>query len=817
MKKNQFMLLGVICLLVLNMLFNPVPAFAATKISKCNINLSKQNYDFTGSACKPKVTVTYKNKTLKSGKDYTVKYENNVYSGAASVIIKGKGKFSGTETRYFDINNKLTITLKNTSYKYTGSAIKPKVTVKKGKKKLSASNYKVTYKKNKNAGTAYVIVKGTGKYKGMNASASFKIEQVSSNEDSITVQKNVVTYSVATDGNTNGSLQAGQNADQILSDFPAMDGAMGLNHPNGIASDGKHFVVCDTWNNRVLVYNSLPDKNVNPDVVIGQNDLTSFIAGDGLNQLNWPVGVTFAGEKLIIADTHNNRLLVYNTVPTASGAMADAVITHMSESDDLVWPWAVWSDGTKLIVTSTRNGKVAFWDDVNTGVSGGYADKLIDTKGTPRTIISDGNFILIGDHNINGGGNSGSHIWKKYPASNNSTPDFSINMQYGGGLIDGNLYGLNNDSNFYVYNGIIDNASENPVSTFGNIEGYMQAGDYNQIVYAGGKTYASYYNSSIVAIYNGKLTKDNYASPIGYLGAASKIKSASVERGIYQNPIPASDGKSLVLVDDYNRLLAVYKNIPNTNNVRADVEYQFSSVWDYPIDVVIDSAGKMYVLTAKSVLVWNKVPLNGEMYDYKMDFDKDIGKQSSRLAVDDANLYIYSEVDSKIFKISKSANKYSFANALAVAMVPRIRGLNYSEGYLYYTNDTQGRVTVLNADNLSPVGEVYSTIMERHFNLVADALVLPNKQFVTVDNDVMRVWNTLEDAIADREFTRCVEIGRNDNYSLSYMNSGRPQSELIQLKSAGSLFTPTYLTYANGHLWVGEYKFSSRLVRYDLK
>ena len=35
------------------------------------------------------------------------------------------------------------------------------------------------------------------------------------------------------------------------------------------------------------------------------------------------------------------------------------------------------------------------------------------------------------------------------------------------------------------------------------------------------------------------------------------------------------------------------------------------------------------------------------------------------------------------------------------------------------------------------------------------------------------------------------------------------------IASDGSLFRPTYLISAEGHLWVGEFKFSSRLVRYD--
>ena len=68
---------------------------ATTKISKCKVTISKTSYNYTGSACKPKVVVKYNRTTLKNGKDYTVAYSNNVNPGTATVKITGKGKYSG--------------------------------------------------------------------------------------------------------------------------------------------------------------------------------------------------------------------------------------------------------------------------------------------------------------------------------------------------------------------------------------------------------------------------------------------------------------------------------------------------------------------------------------------------------------------------------------------------------------------------------------------------------------------------------------------------------------------------------------------------
>ena len=74
-----------------------------------SITLSKTQMDYTGKALKPKVTVKYKvdgkTVTLVKDTDYTVTYKNNVEPGTASVIIKGKGHFTGSKTVTFTIQD----------------------------------------------------------------------------------------------------------------------------------------------------------------------------------------------------------------------------------------------------------------------------------------------------------------------------------------------------------------------------------------------------------------------------------------------------------------------------------------------------------------------------------------------------------------------------------------------------------------------------------------------------------------------------------------------------------------------------------------
>lgn len=63
--------------------------------------IAKQKY--TGKAVKPSPTVKFGGKKLKRNTDYTVSYKNNKKKGAATVVIKGKGNFTGTKTVKFKI------------------------------------------------------------------------------------------------------------------------------------------------------------------------------------------------------------------------------------------------------------------------------------------------------------------------------------------------------------------------------------------------------------------------------------------------------------------------------------------------------------------------------------------------------------------------------------------------------------------------------------------------------------------------------------------------------------------------------------------
>ncbi|MBR3552072.1 MAG: fibronectin type III domain-containing protein [Clostridia bacterium] len=137
---------------------------ATVKLSKCTFTYDK-NQVYTGKARKPAVTVTYGDKTLVKGTDYTVTYKNNKDIGIASMTLTAKSGsgFTGSKTLKFVIRPAKVKGL--TSTKQTTTAIRLTWTAVKG-----ATGYRVyrydaktgTYVKVKNVtGTAATVKKLT--------------------------------------------------------------------------------------------------------------------------------------------------------------------------------------------------------------------------------------------------------------------------------------------------------------------------------------------------------------------------------------------------------------------------------------------------------------------------------------------------------------------------------------------------------------------------------------------------------------------------------------------------------------------------------
>lgn len=98
--------------------------------------------------------------------------------------------------------------------------------------------------------------------------------------------------------------------------------------PTAVASDGTVVAVADTDNNRVLIWKSIPSANGQPaDIVLGQPDFkTVRVAVTDNKSFRGPQGLWIQGGRLFVADTQNHRVMVWNSIPTSNYQAADYVL-----------------------------------------------------------------------------------------------------------------------------------------------------------------------------------------------------------------------------------------------------------------------------------------------------------------------------------------------------------------------------------------------------------------------------------------------------------------------------------------------------------
>jgi len=187
-----------------------------------------------------------------------------------------------------------------------------------------------------------------------------------------------------------GGVPADRVVGQVNLDSKAAGcSAAGLRSPEaGWAADGK-LIVTDSGNHRVLIWNSIPTSNGVPaDIVLGQQDFKHCQPNVGVMDeptaasLNFPAGVWSDGERLVVSDTSNNRVLIWNSFPTESFTPADVVLgqetftTNAPNDDDqdgdadsapskrtLAGPYdGVYSNGVQLFIADSDNNRVLLWN-----------------------------------------------------------------------------------------------------------------------------------------------------------------------------------------------------------------------------------------------------------------------------------------------------------------------------------------------------------------------------------------------------------------------------------------------------------------------
>jgi hypothetical protein len=221
-------------------------------------------------------------------------------------------------------------------------------------------------------------------------------------------------------------------------------GPRGLSHPSNISVDDTRMAVADPGNCRVELYNTFPKETFAPaSVVAGQPDYLNISPRCDNRSLDAPHGVALAQGKLVVADTGNNRVLIWNSIPQANGWVANLALGKATPSDcgtdsyngpyALSRPEGVWTNGTQLLVADTGHNRVLVWNTfplVNNQPPDlvlGQPDFTTTTAATTATGLSEPNNVQSTGQQIfvteAEAGNNRVLIWNQFPTRNAAPAD----------------------------------------------------------------------------------------------------------------------------------------------------------------------------------------------------------------------------------------------------------------------------------------------------------------------------------------------------------------------------------------------------------
>lgn len=606
----------------------------------------------------------------------------------------------------------------------------------------------------------------------------------------------------------------GQSADLMISGAGFNDciGPLVFNHPSGLSSDGTNLLVCDRFNNRVLIWKNAPDHwNQEPDLVLGQADFSSNNPGSGLHQMNWPGNVSTQNQVIAVADTENDRILIWKSFPKQNGEPADLEInlpslTPNGSSKHYEWPWGVWTDGTRLAVVATTGAAILFWNHLPTH-SAQTPDYTIALNefGTPRNISTDGkSYFFVGDHNAKVNGKPGTFFWYNYPTQANQNYDYYQDEWIKGLKLNTGQFILGGILSYYLYNTIP--GTNNKLADLNFQFPYYKNGDGPDLVEANGRIYINNYNGNNILVYN-QIPNNDKEPPDWALGSYDFNINTLDSFGYIQNPNITSDGSKLIVTSDFDRAIYIYNQIPTQSGILPDHKYSMLAYDGFCWDQALFK-NQFITVGVQKICIWNdleKLHLKPEQI-----FQKNLGTaifNDLRGVALDADFFSLADRAGKIW-IWNGLPKTSNENPFLSLEFPGFQfNQMHSDGtYLIVCSESPPsqilifKISDLKQGNKIP-WKIVSAVGTNRLNLVASAISFQGS--LAVANRGLHqvlLWKNIEDA---GDFSKVIVLGQS-NFQNTQAAIGNDR-----------LFMPSTLLSLDNALWVGEFKFSSRILKFS--
>ncbi|MBI4157893.1 hypothetical protein HY502_03540 [Candidatus Woesebacteria bacterium] len=569
--------------------------------------------------------------------------------------------------------------------------------------------------------------------------------------------------------------------------------------------------------------------------------------GTGLHQFNWPMRVSAAGGKVVVADTNNDRILIWNSFPTQNSQAAHVNIDLRELGrkyglGNLKWPWGVWTDGAKLAVASTHGDtRVLLWNTFPT-----KADEKPDVAltangkfGTPRAITSNGQYLIVSDHNAKAPtptslrmgniGGSATFVWKAWPTSDDQPYDFVIDGSRAGTFLSDNKLILISTTHFppSIWNAPPTDVDDTPDLIIGNGSGvfaegyYFIGGDGGGPAFAGGRLYIAIGNGNKVVVYN-TIPTDTLKIPDFAIGAPD-VNTNTLETNFFiANPQMATDGKSLFAVSNFNRKLYFWKSLPDESGAHPDFVYDlFGPRGNINFQASAIAMGQNALVLGgraagdkPTVYVWKKIPLSSEVPD--VQFQGKIGSVELKgpnvgIAIDDKYFYLSDGPAGKIYVWEGIPDSLSEPKFTLNAAFP---GSLHSDGKHLVsivnvnqppTSHTVGiwEISKLSSSSKPNILPIDPQDIARRFNGIGGAIV-KDDHLLIADTGFGRVlaWTNINDALAGEKAD--IVLGAKD------------LDETVQEIGKDKLFWPASMAFDGSFLWVGEFKFSGRILRFSV-